>query len=120
MIGTAAASIAARQTGAASQSLYDWAPVADWLSWARDFFSPALLRALALQLGLIAVVFAVSWLLRGWTRTALDPIAARFPHSERVGVEIRHFTVMVWVWLLLVAVDLAAESFEGRSCGWSG
>jgi len=57
-------------------------------------------------------VFAVSWLLRGWTRTALGRIAARFPHSERVGVEIRHFTVLVCAWLLLVAVDLAAESFD--------
>jgi len=65
-----------------------------------------------LQLGLIAVVFAVSWLLRGWTRTALDRIAARFPHSERVGVEIRHFTVLVCAWLLLVAVDLAADGFD--------
>jgi len=57
-------------------------------------------------------VFAVSWLLRGWTQTALDRIAARFPNSERVGVEIRHFTVLVCAWLLLVAVDLAAESFD--------
>src|SRR3954454_3700306 len=54
-----------RKQGAASQNLYNWAPVADWLSWARDFLTPTLLRALALQLGLIAVVFAVSWLLRG-------------------------------------------------------
>ena len=65
-----------------------------------------------MQLGLVAVVFAASWLLRGWTRTALDRIAARFPHSERVGAEIRHFTVLVCAWLLLVAVDLAAEGFR--------
>src|SRR5215218_5445520 len=99
------------QQGAASQSFYDWAPVADWLSWGRDFFTPALLRALALQLGLVAAVFAASWLLRGLTRTALDRIAARFPNSERIGAELRHFAVLVCAWLLLVAVDLTAEGF---------
>ncbi|MGD9617118.1 MAG: mechanosensitive ion channel family protein [Alphaproteobacteria bacterium] len=87
-------------------------PVAEWLIWARDFFSPALLRALALQLGLIGIVFAVAWLSRGWTRAAAYRIAGRFLRSDWIRADVQGLAGLVCAWLLLVAVGLVAEAVE--------
>jgi small-conductance mechanosensitive channel len=96
--------------GPASQSFFEWAPIADWLSRAREFFSPALLRALALQLGVIGFVFAITWLLRSWTRAAVDRIAGRFLQSEWIRSELQTIAALICAWLLLVAVDLMADN----------
>ena len=88
-------------------------PLADWLSWARDFFSsPELLRALALQLGLIGLIFAVTWLLRGGTRAVVDQIAGRFLHSEWIRAEVGNLSTLACAWLLLVVADLVADDFD--------
>src|SRR4051794_25227336 len=91
--------------GVASQSFYQWAPVAAWLSWARDFFSPALLRAMALQLGLIGIIFAVVWVLRSWMQAAVERVAGRYLRSEWIRAELQPLAVLVCAWLLLVTAD---------------
>lgn len=101
------------QQGPASQSFYQWAPVAEWLSWARDFFgSPAVLRALALQFGLIGAAFAVTWLLRNRRRAAVDRIAERFLRSEWIRAELQRLAGPVCAWVLLVAAELTAQGFD--------
>ncbi|HEX2151421.1 MAG TPA: mechanosensitive ion channel domain-containing protein [Stellaceae bacterium] len=60
---------------------------------------------------MIGVVFAVTWLLRGRTRAAVDRITGRFLRSEWIRAEIQGLAVLVCAWLLLVAAGLVAEGF---------
>jgi small-conductance mechanosensitive channel len=60
----------------------------------------------------IGVVFAVTWLLRGRTRAAVDRIAGRFLRSEWIRAEIQSLAVLVCAWLLLVAAGLVADGFD--------
>lgn len=64
-----------------------------------------------LQLGLIGVVFAVTWLLRNRIRAAAERIAGRFLNSGWIKGEAQGLVVLVCAWLLLVACGLAAEGF---------
>jgi small-conductance mechanosensitive channel len=66
---------------------------------------------LALQLGLIGAIFAVTWLLRNRMRAAVERIAGRYLRSEWVRAELQPLAVLVCAWLLLVAAGLVAESF---------
>jgi small-conductance mechanosensitive channel len=96
----------------ASQDFLEWAPVAHWLSWAGDVLSPALLRGLALQLGVIGGIFAVTWLLRHRIRAAVERIAGRFLRSEWIRTELQGLAVLVCAWLLLVIAGLAARGLD--------
>jgi small-conductance mechanosensitive channel len=69
------------------------------------------LRALALQLGLIGVMFGLTWLLRGRTRALVNRIAERFLRSEWIRGELQGLAVLGCAWLLLVACGLAAAGF---------
>ncbi len=87
--------------------------LAQWLIWARDIAeSRALLESLALQLGLIAALFAVAWGIRAATRAATDRVIERFIPAEWIKTELRRLGTLAYAWLLLVIAEQAGVGFR--------
>jgi small-conductance mechanosensitive channel len=87
--------------------------LSQWLAWARDVAeSPALIESLALQLGLIAAVFALAWGIRVATRGVTERVIERFIPTEWIKTELRRLIPLASAWLLLVIADHAAAGFR--------
>jgi small-conductance mechanosensitive channel len=87
--------------------------ISQWLVWARDIAeSPALIESLALQLGLIAALFALAWGIRVATRGASERLIERFIPAEWIKTELRSLATLACAWLLLVITLHAAAGFR--------
>jgi small-conductance mechanosensitive channel len=89
--------------------------VSDWLRWAGDVAaSREVLQSLALQLALIAAIFAVAWGIRLATRPLTDRLAERierYPQVSRVASNLREIVTLAYAWLLLLIGERVAARF---------
>jgi small-conductance mechanosensitive channel len=107
-------SVPCRQTEQGGvNGLRDILTPAHWLEWARtNAMSAAALESLALQVGLIAALFAAAWGIRAATRAATDRLSGRLVRSEAVGVELGRLLTLAYAWLLLVIAEDVAAGFR--------
>ncbi|MGE5269961.1 MAG: mechanosensitive ion channel family protein [Thiohalocapsa sp.] len=86
--------------------------ISEWLGWVRNLAeSPAILESLALQLALIAALFALGLGIRVATRGATDRLAERYLGSAWVKIELTRLATLAYAWLLLVVAERLAATF---------
>jgi small-conductance mechanosensitive channel len=97
--------------------------VSDWLHEAAErALSPEMLEMLVLQLGVIAAVIAVAWVLRLITYGLTDRLAARVVHYIPAAIRITglgRIVTLAYAWLLLVITErvLARSGYDPTLVG---
>jgi small-conductance mechanosensitive channel len=92
----------------------DW-DISDWLDRAREFAgSREVLQLLALQLGLVAAMFALAWGIRLATKSLTDRLTERidrYLHAGRLASDLGGLVMLGYAWLLLVIAKRVGARF---------
>ncbi|HEV8677936.1 MAG TPA: mechanosensitive ion channel domain-containing protein [Stellaceae bacterium] len=87
--------------------------ISQWLAGVRDIAeSPALIKSLALQLGLIGALFALAWGIRTATHRATERLIERFIPSAWIKPELSRLATLACAWLLLAIAQHTAAGFR--------